>query len=78
MAVQINQIPVNNNILDAQEQQLIASKEMTRTFGLDGDIVQLFIYNNVNTLLNQNLNFKNYTVNTNSVKFPIKFSRKSN
>jgi hypothetical protein len=66
MAVQISQISVNNNILDAQEQQLIASKEMTRTFGLDGDIVQLFIYNNVNTLLNQNLNFKEYTVNTNS------------
>ena len=48
MAIQINQILVNNNILDAQEQELIASKEMTRTFGLQGDFVQLFIYNNVN------------------------------
>ena len=66
MAVQINQIPVNNNILDAQEQELVASREMTRLFGLQDDFVQLFIYNNTNTLLNQNLNFQDYTVNSNS------------
>ena len=65
MAVQIIPINSNPNILDQQEQNLVQSKEMVRFFGLPEDYVQLYIYNNVNSIIRSNPNFKNYTVTEN-------------
>ena len=67
MAIQINQLPLNNNILDAQEQELVASRDMTRLFGLPEDFIQFFVYSNTNTLLNINNNFQEYSVTDNKV-----------
>ena len=67
MAIQINQLPLNNNILDTQEQQLVASKDMTRLFGLPEDFIQFFVYSNTNTLLNTNNNFQEYSVTDNKL-----------
>jgi hypothetical protein len=67
MAIQINQLPLNNNILDAQEQELVASRDMTRLFGLPEDFIQFFVYSNTNTLLNINNNFQEYSVTNNKV-----------
>ena len=70
MAIQINQLTLNNNILDTQEQQLVASKDMTRFFGLPEDYIQFFVYSNTNTLLNSNNNFQEYSVvNNNLISF---------
>jgi hypothetical protein len=67
MAIQINQLPLNNNILDTQEQELVASKDMTRLFGLPEDFIQFFVYSNTNTLLNTNNNFQEYSVTDNQL-----------
>jgi hypothetical protein len=67
MAIQINQLPLNNNILDIQEQELVASKDMTRLFGLPEDYIQFFVYSNTNTLLNINNNFQEYSVTNNKL-----------
>jgi hypothetical protein len=67
MAIQINQLPLNNNILDTQEQELVASKDMTRLFGLPEDYIQFFVYSNTNTLLNINNNFQEYSVTDNKL-----------
>lgn len=65
MPVQINPTYVNNNILTPQEQNLVASTEMTRFFGISGDFVQLFIYTNLDTLVFNNPNFQEYSVTEN-------------
>jgi len=65
MPVQINPTYVNNNILTQQEQNLVASTEMTRFFGVSGDFVQLFIYTDLGTLVFNNPNFQEYSVTEN-------------
>jgi hypothetical protein len=65
MPIQINPTYVNNNILTPQEQNLVASTEMTRFFGVSGDFVQLFIYTNLDTLVFNNPNFQEYSVTEN-------------
>jgi hypothetical protein len=68
MAVIINSIGVQNNILNQQEQNLVDSKEITRYFGLPQDFSQLYVYNtSTNTLLNNIPNFQNYTLTDNKV-----------
>ena len=65
MPVQILPSYINNNILTPQEQNLVASNEMTRFFGISGDYVQLFIYTNLDTLVFNNPNFQEYSVTEN-------------
>ena len=68
MAVIINQINVNSNILDAQEQNLVTSGELTRYFGLPEDFVQLYVYNNDGTVLIESIpNFTKYSITENKV-----------
>ena len=63
MTIQVRQINVNESILDAQEQQLVVSRELTRYFGLEQDFIQLYVYTSqTNTLIRSNNNFKDYTV----------------
>ena len=65
MPITITPIPTNPSILDAQESQLVASREMTRYFGLINDYIQLFIYNRTNQIVSSNLDFQTYTVTEN-------------
>ena len=65
MAIQITQTTSDNTILTPQEQNLVASKEMIRFFGLPEDFVQLYVYNNLGTLLANNPNFQNYSITEN-------------
>ena len=65
MAIIVNSIITNPSILDQSESNLVVSREMTRYFGLPQDYIQLYIYNNVNTLLNSNTNFQRYSVTEN-------------
>jgi len=65
MPVQILPSYINNNILTPQEQNLVASNEMTRFFGISGDYVQLFIYTNLDTLVFNSPNFQEYSVTEN-------------
>ena len=65
MSIVINPLYDNPSILTPQEQNLIASKEMTRFFGLSEDFVQLFVYNNINTLVGNDPTFDFYSVTEN-------------
>ena len=65
MAINVNSIITNPSILDQNESNLIPSREMTRYFGLPQDYIQLYIYNNTNTLLGINPNFQRYSVTEN-------------
>jgi len=65
MAIQIIPISFDNNILTPQEQNLVDSKNMVRIFGVEGDFAQLFVYNNLGTLISSNPNFQNYSVTNN-------------
>jgi hypothetical protein len=65
MPIVINPLYDNPSILTPQEQNLVASKEMTRFFGLPEDFVQLFVYNNINTLVGNDPTFDFYSVTEN-------------
>jgi hypothetical protein len=65
MPIVINPLYDNPSILTPQEQNLVASKEMTRFFGLPEDFIQLFVYNNVNTLVGNDPTFDFYSVTEN-------------
>lgn len=65
MAISVSSIITNPSILDQNESNLIVSREMTRYFGLPQDYIQLYIYNNTNTLLGINPNFQRYSVTEN-------------
>lgn len=65
MPITVNQIYDNPSILTNQESNLVASKEMTRFFGLPEDFIQLYVYNNLDTLVGSNINFQDYTVTDN-------------
>lgn len=65
MPIQIIPIYDNPSILDAQESNLVLSKEMVRFFGIPEDYVQLFVYNNLNTLIGNDPNFQYYSVTEN-------------
>jgi len=67
MAVSINPINLNPSILDTQDQNLVASKELTRYFGLPQDYIQLYVYNNNDVLLNSIPNFQKYSITDNKV-----------
>ena len=51
MPIVINPLYDDPSILTPQESNLVASKEMTRFFGLTEDFVQLYFYNNLDTIV---------------------------
>jgi hypothetical protein len=65
MPIVINPLYDDPSILTPQESNLVASKEMTRFFGLTEDFVQLYVYNNLDTIVGNDPTFDFYSVTEN-------------
>jgi len=62
MAVTYSKISTNNSILSDSTTNLIATVEQVREFGLEGDYVELNVYDTNNTFIYQNPYFTKYRI----------------
>lgn len=62
MAITLTKLPVNNNILQGSETDLVTTINQSRVFGVVGDYVELNIYSFPNTFISQISPFNGYTI----------------